>query len=373
MSRHFLDAKHYISPETFALEREKLFSRLWIFAGFKSQVREHNQFFTRKVAGMPILVQRTDAGIRAFMNECPHRLSAIQTEPCGKRPLVCPYHAWSFGAEGELRGIPKQELYQFSDAEKKKICLHKLHVAEIGELLFVNFSNQPIALEEQFTKSYLESLREVSSYLDSQIIYSCHKVRYNWKLNMENVKDYNHIPFVHSKSFSTVITSPPKADTGKPTFSPLAMQIEHPPSLSVLSYSAKTTLTQHTNWFANLCDRYGEQDAYYNWFIYPNVNFGCVRGESFHLQQYDPVCPGETDYHLWVMTARRKNDKSDFTALLRSLMSIEHSVVSEDVVVLEKLQAGLGEHSREFMHGDYEGSIVRQHEWYRANVLGVSQ
>uniref|UniRef100_UPI0013CE2201 Rieske 2Fe-2S domain-containing protein n=1 Tax=Pseudomonas aeruginosa TaxID=287 RepID=UPI0013CE2201 len=76
-----------------------------------------NQFFTRKIAGVPVVVQRTESGIRAFLNQCPHRLSAIQTECTGQRPLVCPYHAWSFGAEGQLQGIPNSSLYQFSAEE----------------------------------------------------------------------------------------------------------------------------------------------------------------------------------------------------------------------------------------------------------------
>ncbi|KLD24020.1 2Fe-2S ferredoxin, partial [Xanthomonas perforans] len=110
----------------------------------------------------------------------------------GKRPLVCPYHAWSFGPEGELRGLPNPGLYQFTAEEKDAICLRKLHLEQVGQLLFVNLSEQPLPLTEQFSPEYLEQLRLASSHLDSQIIYSCHRVRYNWKLNMENVKDYNH-------------------------------------------------------------------------------------------------------------------------------------------------------------------------------------
>ncbi|MDF5810287.1 hypothetical protein P4123_30745 [Pseudomonas aeruginosa] len=33
-------------------------------------------------------------------------------------------------------------------------------------------------------------------------------MRYNFKLNMENVKDYNHVPFVHPKTFLPVMTRP---------------------------------------------------------------------------------------------------------------------------------------------------------------------
>ena len=73
MSRHALNPEHYTSQATFELERERLFGRLWTFVGFASMVAEKNRFFTRKVAGVPVLVQRTEAGIRAFLNQCPHR------------------------------------------------------------------------------------------------------------------------------------------------------------------------------------------------------------------------------------------------------------------------------------------------------------
>ena len=145
MTRHALDAAHYTEPQTLALERERLFGRLWIFVGFSSMVRERNQFFTRKIAGVPVVVQRTESGIRAFLNQCPHRLSAIQTECTGQRPLVCPYHAWSFGAEGQLQGIPNSSLYQFSAEERARIGLRKLHLEEVGQLLFVNLADDSAA------------------------------------------------------------------------------------------------------------------------------------------------------------------------------------------------------------------------------------
>ncbi|MCG8276533.1 aromatic ring-hydroxylating dioxygenase subunit alpha [Stenotrophomonas sp. NLF4-10] len=375
MSRHALNPEHYTSQATFELERERLFGRLWTFVGFASMVAEKNRFFTRKVAGVPVLVQRTDAGIRAFLNQCPHRLSAIQLDSHGKRPLVCPYHAWSFGPEGELRGLPNPGLYQFTAAEREGICLRKLHLREVGTMLFVNLSEQPLALEEQFSPELLRELEEVSLLLDTQVIYSCHTARYNWKLNMENVKDYNHVPFVHPRTFLPAMATPVRSISGDPETPSLikAMISEAtPPALASLSYPTRAELKPHESWFRPLCDLYRDEHAYYNWFLYPNVNFCCVRGEHFLLQQYDPVSPGVTDYHLWMMTARRKDDRTDFTALLSTLIRGERAVIDEDTRVLERLQDSFGNHSPPFMHGEYEVHLVRQHQWYRHQVLGES-
>ena len=240
-------------------------------------------------------------------------------------------------------------------------------------MLFVNFSKTPIAFEEQFSQDFLAQLREASEHLDSQIIYSCHRVRYNWKLNMENVKDFNHVPFVHPKTFLPVMAAPVKSlpvedDIGSVIKKLLAA--DEPPALPLLSFPTYAPIKPHKSWFSDLCEGYRKgEHAYYNWFIYPNTNFCSVRGEHFLLQQYDPVSPGETDYHLWMMTARRAEARADFTALLSTLIRGERAVIEEDTRVLEKLQSGLTEDSLSFMHGDYEEKIVQQHLWYRRYVL----
>lgn len=370
--RHALDIQHYTAPQTYQLEQQKLFGKLWLFAGFSSMVARRNQFFTRRFAGVPVLVQRTDAGIRAFINQCPHRKSAIQTSAAGTRPLVCPYHAWTFGPEGQLRSTPNESLYQFSPAEKSALCLHSLPVQVVGQLIFISLADQPVALNEQFSDDMLEQLRDVSSHLDSQVVYSCHRVRYNWKLNMENVKDYNHVPFIHSQTFYPHMKTPaPRLPVTLPL--PLAMQRSRSGAsvqLSALSYTAREAMNSPASWFAKECHIYGNGAFYYNWFLYPNVNFCCVKGAHFLLQQYDPVAPGETDYHLWMMTARRKAAGTDFSALLSTLFRGERQVINEDTLVLEQMQAGFGPHSGDVSHGDYESMLVEQHLWYRANVLG---
>ncbi|XHH28160.1 hypothetical protein WIW49_12150 [Xanthomonas euroxanthea] len=40
-------------------------------------------------------------------------------------------------------------------------------------------------------------------------------------------------------------------------------------------------MQEHTSWFREFCDTYGSEHTYYNWFVYPNVNFCSVRGEHF--------------------------------------------------------------------------------------------
>lgn len=375
MVRHVLDIKHYTDPGTFEQEQRELFGKLWLFAGFSSMVARRNQFFTRRLAGVPVLVQRTEAGVRAFINQCPHRKSAIQTACSGTRPLVCPYHAWTFGPEGELRSTPNAALYQFEPSEKAALRLQPLAVQVIGQLIFVCLGDEPPPLHQQFSAGFVAQLHEVSAYLDSHVVYSCHRVRYNWKLNMENVKDYNHVPFIHPQSFFPAVK--PGAQQPQPSRPGVALPVRAQLSgcasevkLSDLSYTAEVAMNTAPGWFAGACDTYGAGTHYNNWFVYPNVNFCSVKGGHFLLQQYDPVAPGETDYHLWMMTARRRDERTDFTALLSTLIRGERQVIAEDTHVLEHMQAGFGPRSGQVCHGDYEGMLVQQHLWYRVNVLG---
>lgn len=369
-SRHALDAEHYCSNDSFRREQRELFGKRWIFAGFSGFLKEKNQFVAREIAGRAIVLQRTGLGIEAFLNECPHRLSKIQVESCGKRPLICPYHGWSFAERGALAGLPNEWLYNFSEDEKSRLCLRKLGVQVVGQLVFVNFSRHPEPIEKQFSSDFLESLAEFSSCLDDQIAYACFPVAYNWKLNIENVKDFNHVPFVHPRTFyPEMIKSPPPVERPSPIM-PGLLASGFVPEIADLSYRTKASIQPRRMWFEPLIERFGSEDVYYNYFIYPNVNFCSVRGDHFLLQQYDPSGPGETKYHLWMMTARRKDKRTDFTALLRSLISGERYVIEEDAVYLNALQANLETTATPMVHGDYEVPLVNQHLWYRAHVLG---
>lgn len=61
----------------------------------------------RSLLGLPIVLYRTPAGPRAFVDRCPHRgvpLSAGHCDRAGN--LECRYHGWRFDSEGRLLEVP---------------------------------------------------------------------------------------------------------------------------------------------------------------------------------------------------------------------------------------------------------------------------
>lgn len=182
-------------------------------------------------------------------------------------------------------------------------------------------------------------------------------MRYNRKLNVENVRDYNHVLFIHPKAFLPVITAPVRGltrETVMPSEVLCPLQEGETPELHLPNFPTKASIRPYKGWSLDFYEGYGDEHACYNWFAYPNVNSCSVRGKHFLLQRYDPIASSETSYHLWMMTARCKDPKTDFSTLLSILIRGERSAIGGDTLVLECLQERLGTHPPPFMYGDYE-------------------
>src|SRR5215471_108610 len=98
----------YTDERIAELERKTVFSRSWQMVGRAEQLAEPGQYITAEVGGEPIVVVRgRDGKLRAFFNVCRHHAAAVMTEVCGTvQRLQCPYHGWTYGLDGSLKGVP---------------------------------------------------------------------------------------------------------------------------------------------------------------------------------------------------------------------------------------------------------------------------
>jgi phenylpropionate dioxygenase-like ring-hydroxylating dioxygenase large terminal subunit len=136
-----IPAFHYHEPGVFARERSALFQSGWNFVGFRQQIAQPNDFITRTIADVPVVVQNTRGKVKAFLNVCSHRFCAIQSEQSGNRPLLCPYHGWAYDGEGIPTGIPKKPLFkEFTTDELKEMRLKEFQLDFCGNLAFVRLS-----------------------------------------------------------------------------------------------------------------------------------------------------------------------------------------------------------------------------------------
>ena len=360
----------YLSEEIFAREQDRIFRGLWIFAGLKQLLRENDAFLTRTIGGVPVVIQNFQGRLLAFENQCRHRQMPLQFDEYGRRRLACRYHGWVYGANGLPSSIPsRKDLYGFSEAECSSLGLKQFALEEIGNFLFVNLCERPAAIESQFRADFLKQLAEITSHFDDEVIHTRIPARYNWKLNFENVLDFNHVQYLHPRSFLPFMgAAQQSAATGRR----LALEEEGAPEtrLEELSCASEAPFTIKPRPWHQRVRRYGSADVYYNFFIYPNVNFISVGGLVFLIQQFDPVSPSRTEVRFTLMTARKAQRIPALPAILWGHIQGEKIVLDEDILVLERLQAGLHAGSRRSYHGAYERQLVKVARIY-TKLIGI--
>ena len=67
--RGMIPAHVYADPEVFALERDRLFARSWVFLADESEIPDAGDYVVRRVLADSFIVARDETGVSAGM--CP--------------------------------------------------------------------------------------------------------------------------------------------------------------------------------------------------------------------------------------------------------------------------------------------------------------
>ncbi len=375
-----IDPSYYISEELFARERELLFGRLWQFFTLRPLVARHNGFVVRNLGGRSIVVQNFSGELRAFENVCLHRQAPLQWEAEGIRPLVCRYHAWGYGPDGKVDNIPFEEVYRLAPNEVRGSCLPSFPLVAIGNLVFINLSQDPIAIEAQFSPELIESLRASSASYGEAVAVTTFRRKFNWKLAYENLRDGNHPRFVHTKtlaktfSFLPGIDEPKVADakamraTGKGLARDAAMALL--PRLSYTGMDSELEDFQPLEW-QYAVEPWQPKIGYFNWLGFPNLHIATATGgHAFTIEHHVPVSAGVTDVILYWVMAKTREPYEQTPAVLYANMLGSERVLSEDFEVVEKVQSALHAQAPRAILGDYEGLNMLVESWYTSLMDG---
>ena len=193
-----LPGRYYTSPEIFAREQERIFSRRWVCVGRASDLARPGDYACPRIAGESLIAVRgKDGRARAFYNVCRHRGTRICTDERGHVAggLTCPYHGWTYGLDGALLGAPLMgEVAWFDKAD------HPLEPAGLEEWEGFLFAH----LEPRGAPPLSEALRTLAGRFDpwrlSELVTARridYDVRTNWKLIFQNFSECYHCPPVH--------------------------------------------------------------------------------------------------------------------------------------------------------------------------------
>ena len=108
-----LPAWTYNDPEFFEAEKAAVLRPSWQVVCHESDIAGVGDWHNLDFIGENIIVVRGDDHVvRAFTNVCRHRGSRLLdgNRGCAKK-LVCPYHAWTYGLDGKLTGLPGRSQY----------------------------------------------------------------------------------------------------------------------------------------------------------------------------------------------------------------------------------------------------------------------
>lgn len=127
----------YLDPARHELEIRKVFRRYPVALCPSASLPAAGDTLALDVAGLPLLLVRgEDGSLAAFVNACRHR--GTRLSPAGKsqqRVFVCPYHSWSYGLDGSLRGRPHAA--DFPHAPAHECSLARVPVGEDLGLVWV--------------------------------------------------------------------------------------------------------------------------------------------------------------------------------------------------------------------------------------------
>ncbi|MUH46417.1 MAG: Rieske 2Fe-2S domain-containing protein, partial [Actinobacteria bacterium] len=128
---------NYLDEELFAAEIELIFKRIPLPLALSCELPAKNSYKAIEVVGVPVVMTRDSKGVvHAMLNVCRHRGALICQEGTGtSRALTCPYHAWSYGLDGNLNGIYGE--HTFGEFDKSSRGLITLPVVEKAGIIFV--------------------------------------------------------------------------------------------------------------------------------------------------------------------------------------------------------------------------------------------
>ena len=194
----------YTDSTFYALEREHLWRKTWLYAGHISELSERGSYKLSDIAGAPILLVRGDDDVvRAFYNACRHRGAPVVREPCGvAKMLVCQYHSWGYDLCGELVRVPEER--DFVGLQRDELALPAVRCERWGGWIFVNLDHDAMPLLD-WLAPLPTVLDEVGAAPLRMIDTKSVTVACNWKILAEGFLEVYHARTIHSKTVAAAL------------------------------------------------------------------------------------------------------------------------------------------------------------------------
>jgi choline monooxygenase len=197
----------FTSPEIFELEQRQIFAKSWVHVADLGDVAEPGTYVAAQIGRTPVVIVRDRAGeLRGFLNACRHRgAQLLEGKGTCDKQIKCPYHAWSYGLDGALVGVPYRDQFEHCQHELDAMSLVPVRIGTAGPLIFACLDPEAPSLEE-----WLGDLPAAIAHAGAwKVGYELtYEVAANWKLFVENANDGYHVQFVHDILTDAIVMDP---------------------------------------------------------------------------------------------------------------------------------------------------------------------
>ena len=368
---HGLPNECYTNKEYTLIERKKLFEDKWTVIGTASSLPKSGDVKPFDLLGLPLLIIRNKKNkIKVFHNVCSHRGVKLVDKPGNIRNVIrCPYHSWSYTADGELVATPHiggMNKHQSSKFDKSKSNLKEIKSYVWLDLIIVNISNNQIPfkeyikpLDERWSKFWITKDRELINHANNFGYFKL-KAKCNWKFAIENYCESYHLPWVHPKlnEYSKIddhyhIQGLPNRFAGQGTtnYNP--------------KFKGKERFPSFPNWPKNK-KNVAEYVA-----LFPNVMLG-IHKDHYYAYWLEPIDHENTLEHMEIYYVGEKAAKSEkFKSLRKQNHKLWEDIQKEDVDIIQRMQ--IGRNSNAYNGGnfspDMDNPTHQFHKWVSTNLV----
>ncbi len=364
--RETLPANWFYDPQQFLAELKSIWYREWLCLGREEDWPASGDFHRVRIGDQQVIVTRSEDGaLQAFHNTCRHRGSVLCETDSGSfrnGRIVCPYHAWSYSLNGELRNAPRTTA---SDGIKTEdFPLYRVALQVWRGFVFVNLDADALPLEdalgaeaENVSAWPLEDLRRVHR--------ESHRVACNWKIFWENYLECYHCPGVHPDLCQLV----PVYSTGWMDLQDAGMKPDPERPHAMLKTGAVTWSADGATdlpWFEGLGEK--EKEAGMTFATFVPTLFLVAHVDYVRTVRVMPIGAEETELTVdWYV----HRDVVDHPKLdIERLAAFASQVVREDARACELNQQGLrcGRHERGVLL-ERENYVFEFEQWVRERLL----
>lgn len=349
---HGLPGSAYTSDAFWRREAARLFPAGWVFVAFTHELERAGDAVPVDLAGQPLLLLRNRRGdIKGFHNICRHRCLKLVDAPTNVGTMLkCPYHAWAYSLNGELKATPYfggRDSHRTEDFDRSLNGLIPVRTAVWHDWVFVNLDGEA----EDFDAFIAPLVRNLDGLDLTQAklvgVIDLGIVNTNWKALMENFIEPYHVQFVHKRTTEQPLRDHYTVIDGGCLGSAVDLSEQEIPA------------TRGSNTLA-VSSRYLT--------LFPNFVFGRYFPDQIGVHLNTALGPGRTHQRraIYVTDGSTPNEQE-----AEALKKLWFAVHREDHEICERLQAGRVSVTAEtggLLSPQWEDSVARFQALVRAAV-----